>query len=279
MVPVEIPGLKAMHAVDAAGVHPLMLALGSERYVPYQPRQPQELLTLANAILGYGQASLAKFLFIAAHEDAPALRVADEAAFIDHVLRRFDPTRDLHFHTRTTIDTLDYSGTGLNAGSKLVLAAAGEPRRSLGERLPGGLRLPEGFGPVHVARPGVMVVQAPAWDEQGETLAAAFGDAMREGPLDGVETEWPLVVLVDDAEMTARSLANLLWVTFTRANPSHDVHGVRAFSEHKHWGCRGALVIDARIKAHHAPPLEEDPEVTRRVEAMAAPGGPLHGLF
>ena len=31
----EIPGLKEVHAVDAAGVHPLLLAIGSERYTPY----------------------------------------------------------------------------------------------------------------------------------------------------------------------------------------------------------------------------------------------------
>ena len=34
MVPVEIPGLKSINAVDAAGVHPLLIAIGSERYVP-----------------------------------------------------------------------------------------------------------------------------------------------------------------------------------------------------------------------------------------------------
>ncbi|MEM7158343.1 MAG: UbiD family decarboxylase [Myxococcota bacterium] len=279
MVPVEIPGLKAMHAVDVAGVHPLMLALGSERYVPYRPRQPQELLTLANAILGFNQASLAKFLLIAAHEDAPELTLHDETEFLAHVLRRFDPTRDLHFQTRTTMDTLDYSGTGLNAGSKLVIAAAGEPVRELGTQVPESLSLPDGFGPARLAMPGVLVVQAPAWDERGEAVAAAFGDAMVGSALAGTDTRWPLVVLADDAEMTARTAANLLWVTFTRANPSHDVHGVDAFVEHKHWGCRGSLIVDARIKAHHAPPLEEDPAVTRAVEAMAASGGPLHGLI
>jgi 4-hydroxy-3-polyprenylbenzoate decarboxylase len=35
------------------------------------------------------------------------------------------------------------------------------------------------------------------------------------------------------------------------------------------------LVIDARIKSHHAPPVEEDPTVNRRVDAWAAEGGPL----
>jgi 4-hydroxy-3-polyprenylbenzoate decarboxylase len=38
------------------------------------------------------------------------------------------------------------------------------------------------------------------------------------------------------------------------------------------------LVIDARIKPHHAPALEEDPAVAKRVDALAAPGGPLHGI-
>lgn len=279
MVPVEIPGLIAMHAVDVAGVHPLMLALGSERYVPYRPRRPQELLTLANAILGFNQASLAKFLIIAAHEDVPGLSLDDEGQFLSHVLQRFDPTRDLHFQTRTTMDTLDYSGSGLNEGSKLVIAAAGQPRRSLGDRVPPDLRLPDGFGPVHLARPGILVIGAPAWDERRQAVGAALGEALQGGPLSGTETAWPLVVLADDAEMTARTLANLLWVTFTRANPSHDVHGVGAFIEHKHWGCCGALIVDARIKPHHAPPLEEDPQVSRRVEAMAAAGGPLHGLL
>ena len=65
MVPASIPGVKEMHAVDAAGVHPLLLALGSERYVPYQRRLPMELLTQANAILGFNRASLAKYLIIA----------------------------------------------------------------------------------------------------------------------------------------------------------------------------------------------------------------------
>lgn len=48
---------------------------------------------------------------------------------------------------------------------------------------------------------------------------------------------------------------------------------------HKHWGCSGPLVIDARIKPHHAPPLEEDPRVMERVDALAAKSGPLHGII
>ena len=39
IIPTAIPGVKAVHAVDAAGVHPLLLAIGSERYVPYAERR------------------------------------------------------------------------------------------------------------------------------------------------------------------------------------------------------------------------------------------------
>src|SRR5207249_8285173 len=142
-----VHGIHAVHAVDAAGVHPLLLAIGSERYVPFaERRKPQELLTSANAILGQGQLSLAKYLLIVAKEDDPALDIHDIPAFFRHVLERFDPATDLHFQTRTTIDTLDYSaGMGLNAGSKLVIAAAGPPRRTLGTEVPRGLKLPDGF--------------------------------------------------------------------------------------------------------------------------------------
>jgi 4-hydroxy-3-polyprenylbenzoate decarboxylase len=70
-------------------------------------------------------------------------------------------------------------------------------------------------------------------------------------------------------------LSNFLWVVFTRSNPAADVYGIDASTHHKHWGCRGSLVIDARIKLHHAPPLIEDAEVTKKIDALATRGGPL----
>ena len=78
IIPTEIPGLKAVNAVDEAGVHPLLLAIGSERYTPYQKtRRPQELLTIANHICK-GQLSLAKYLFIVAQEDDANLDVQNK---------------------------------------------------------------------------------------------------------------------------------------------------------------------------------------------------------
>jgi 4-hydroxy-3-polyprenylbenzoate decarboxylase len=98
-------------------------------------------------------------------------------------------------------------------------------------------------------------------------------------PVDAPLARFRLIVIVDDSQFVAESLRNFLWVTFTRANPAADVHGVGSFVENKHWGCRGPLVIDARLKPHHAPPLVEDPEITRRVDALGAAGGPLEGII
>ncbi len=282
IIPSVLPGVKAVHAVDAAGVHPLLLAIGSERYTPYSAeRRPQELLTLANAILGQGQLSLAKFLIIVAHEDNPELDIHDIGAFLRHFLGRVNWTNDLHFQTRTTIDTLDYSaGEGLNNGSKVVFAAVGPKRRQLGVELPTGLRLPTCILAARVALPGVLALEAPP--HSGITASAEYEarlvevcDALAEQDLAG----FPLITLVDDAAFAAASLNNWIWTTFTRANPATDLLGVGAFAFRKHFGCRGPVVIDARWKPHMAPPLVEDPAITKRVDALAAHGGPLAGLL
>ncbi len=276
LVPTVVPGVKAVHAVDAAGVHPLLLAVGSERYEPFRTlERPQELLTQANAILGQGQMSLAKYLLIINQGDAPDLDLHDIPAFLRHLLERVDWSRDLHFQTRTTIDTLDYSGAGLNQGSKVVIAAAGPKLRKLPTELPANLALPRGFHAPRVVAPGILAVEGPPHAGDGSSLRRFC----RTIPPHDPTREFPLVVIVDDSDFTARSWRNFLWVTFTRSNPAVDLDGVDAFCDFKHWGCRGPLVVDARIKPHHAPPLLDDPAVEKRVDALAAPGGPLHGIY
>jgi 4-hydroxy-3-polyprenylbenzoate decarboxylase len=280
LIPTVVAGVKEVHAVDAAGVHPLLLAIAGERYVPYSAtRQPQELLTVANAILGQGQLSLAKYLLIAADEDAPGLHTHDIAAFLGHILERADWRTGLHFQTATTIDTLDYSGSGLNEGSKVVIAAAGPVRQRLASELPAGLELPPGFGPAALCLPGVVAVSGPPSCQgrgEGDPLLEEFCRFYQER---NAFAGFPLVVVCDDSAFTAATLNNFLWVTFTRSNPAVDIYGIRPENHGRHWGCSGALVIDARIKPFHAPPLVDDPVVERKIDALAAPGGPLHGII
>ena len=275
IIPTVIPGVRAVHAVDAAGVHPLLLAIGSERYMPYLERaEPQELLTQANAILGNGQLSLAKYLLITDDPDNQ-LDIHDIESFFRYVLARVDWRRDLHFHTRTTIDTLDYSGHGFNQGSKVVLAASGPPVRSLPDQLPAELSLPVGFTNPKLVMPGVLVIECSQGSQSESALETFLDSTSAEHPINS----FPVVTLVDDSEFTARSIANWLWITFTRSNPAIDIGGIDSFTREKHWGCHGSLVIDARIKAHHAPPLVEDPSVLAKVDARATRGDALAKLL
>ncbi len=260
----EIPGLKEVHAVDASGVHPLLLAVGSERYTPYAPtRQPSELLTIANHVLGTGQLSLAKYLYITA-DDSNAVSTHHIEDYHRFVWERLRTERDIHFHTNTSIDTLDYSGTGLNTGSKVVFAAYGEAVRTLEHELPNTLNANE----FKVVMPGVLAMKLSAFlnYESARTEMQSLDERLK--PIMESLRGFPLLVVCDDPEFLAKHINNYLWVTYTRSNPSHDIYGVDAFVENKHWGCRGPVIIDARLKTHHAPVLDKDPAVEKRVDEI-----------
>lgn len=276
-IPQEINGLKAVHAVDAAGVHPLLFAIGRESYTPYQTvERPQEILTIANQVLGKNQLSLAKYLIIAAAEDNPNLDIHDVKGFFTHILERIDLTRDLHFQTNTTIDTLDYTGDGLNAGSKVVFAAAGSKKRELAKELPAGFELPRPFNKAKLVLPGIIAVEGAdftSYDNE-ESVLESWTNAAKDINFKGIQ----LIVLVDNADFTAANENNFVWETFTKSNPAYDIYGIKSFTKFKHWGCEGPVIIDARRKPHHAPDLIKDETVERNIDRLFAKGGSLHGI-
>ena len=260
----ELPGVHAVHAVDEAGVHPLLLAMGSERYTPYQKNNPpMELLTQANHILGFGQLSLAKYLFILDKASAPEVDIHDAEAFIAAVLERIQLDRDLHFQTQTTIDTLDYSGESVNKGSKLVIAARGEPVRKLGKKIDLKLSMDHA-----VISRGILAIAIGEFIDY--TFALEQIDALRI-VLEGKDlSAFPLIVLCDDVNFLSEDYKNFLWQAFTRSNPSHDIYGMREKYKHKHWICEGNILMDVRKKPHHAPDLVVDAEVEKRAKEILA---------
>ena len=100
----------------------------------------------------------------------------------------------MHFQTRTTIDTLDYSGSGFNEGSKVVMAAAGPAIRQLETEVPAELKLPHELSNPAVCLPGVLAVSGPVWTERDDSwfdrLEHAIGDALDC-------RRFPLLVVVD----------------------------------------------------------------------------------
>ena len=291
MVPSSLPGVEAVHAVDASGVHPLCLAVAKENFIPYirpEEREPLELLKTANALLGFNQVSLAKYLMVAAKEDAGvklsagtdasgiklsasknqdvrraqdvrgaknasgALDARNVPAFFAHVLERVDLARDLHFQTSTFIDTLDYTGTRLNHGSKLVIAVAGIKRREL-RACAGdldGLKLPVGFSNAQIAMKGVLAVQ---WN--GSSSAADIAQLRDALACWEFHENYPWVSIVDDTSTiggnTQKSLDDFLWLTFTRSDPAQDIYGLNERFVQKHWAIDAPLIVDATIKLRH----------------------------
>lgn len=273
IIPSEFPGIQQVHAVDAAGVHPLLFAIGSERYMPFRSPRPEEILTQANRLLGSGQTSLAKYLFITAPFDQRRPDIYNIKAFLVWVLSRMDFTRDIHFQTNTTIDTLDYSGSGLNQGSKVVMAAYGPEVRTGTIDLPANLYLPPGFSQPKIFAPGIVVVKGSPHHNPlvGRAQAGTFCDSIMVNQWKGVH----LVVIVDDVNFTTANDQNFVWVTFTRSNPADDIFGVNRRVIHKHWTIDAPMVIDARVKQHHAPGLIDDPDILKRIDRFFVKNGPL----
>jgi len=262
----EIPGLKEVHAVDAAGVHPLLLAIGSERYTPYlQNKKPAEILTIANHILGTGQLSLAKFVFITA-DDSNKIGTHEVPAYLQFLLERIDLTSDIHFYTKTTMDTLDYSGENLNAGSKVVIAAYGDAKRSLASNVPEQIH--QLNANAKLVLPGIIALDAALINTKGlqEKLKGQGANLLNEL---GVV----MLILTENPSWMAETINNFLWACFTRTNPSHDMEGVDSFIDQKHWGANGPLIFDATIKKHHAPPVEKNAAIEKRVDAILAKYG------
>ena len=123
-------------------------------------------------------------------------------------------------------------------------------------------------GDAHLIMPGVIALNAAKMNiHLLQTILNGLGTELLENL--GVA----MLVLTEDSAWMASDMQNFLWATFTRANPSHDIDGIDAFVDHKHWGCKGPLIIDATIKKHHAPPVVKDAEVEKRVDAILAKYG------
>ena len=267
-IPNEIPGLKEINAVDAAGVHPLLLAVGSERYTPFLINDsPAELLTQANHILGTGQLSLAKYLIISGDPEKE-INCHNIKNFFKHVFERIDLSRDLHFYTKTSIDTLDYSGNDLNQGSKLVMAAYGKQKRELSLIIPDELNTCEFISKPALMMDGVIAIMLTPFTNYSnaklEIKKLSDWIEKRKEKFNGIVQ----IIIYDDFVFKPASdnLNDYVWITYTRSNPSYDIYGVGEKTENKHWSCEGPMIIDARKKPHHAPELKLSAQTEKSIE-------------
>ncbi len=237
LFPLVMPSVRKLWSYGETGFHSLAAAVVRDRY-------PREAIVSGFRILGEGQLSLQKFVFLTDQE----IDLTDFVTVLETILERVDWGRDLIVVSQTAQDTLDYTGPRVNHGSKGMLLGLGEVVRELPRRFDGTLP-----GGVVAARPycrGCLVVGGrPYAEEEGQAARIARED---------VFADWPLVVLVDDVDEATASSELFLWTTFTRMEPAGDIHGRSERVARFHVGLEAPVVWDCRVKPWYPEVMEVD---------------------
>jgi UbiD family decarboxylase len=245
LYPVVMPGVKAIWAYAETGVHALAGAIVRESYY-------KEAMAHAFRIMGEGQLTLTKFLMVTDVE----CDLSDFPRFLQIILERFEPERDLLIVHDTSGDTLDYTGRKFNHGSKGFMLGIGEKKRELPRTEP-EIRLPK----IEHARmfcPGCLVLAGASYD-----MAPDLGRELVPHA-NGQLAEWPLICLVDDASIV-RSQSDFLWTVFTRFDPAHDLYAQAEIAGNK-LRFSGPIVIDARMKPFYPDEVEVREDIARLVD-------------
>ncbi|MCB0320975.1 MAG: UbiD family decarboxylase, partial [Bdellovibrionales bacterium] len=120
LFPIVMPGVRDLWSYGETGYHSLATAVVHNRY-------KREAMVSGFRILGEGQLSLTKFLFIV---DRP-LQIRNFKEVLEYTLARADFRSDLYVFSHLSMDTLDYTGPEVNKGSKGILLGVGDPIREL----------------------------------------------------------------------------------------------------------------------------------------------------
>jgi 3-polyprenyl-4-hydroxybenzoate decarboxylase len=247
LFPLVMPAVERLWSYGETGYHSLATAVVKQRY-------RREAMASAFRILGEGQLSLTKFLFVTdRHVDVRNIRVT-----LEHILARTRPETDLYVFSNVSMDTLDYTGPTVNEGSKGVWLGLGDAVRDLPRHF-SAATTPRGVTDVRVFCGGCLVVGGPAYAEEPGAPSRLAGDP--------AFAEWPLVVVTDEPARAARSDMNFLWTTFTRFEPAADIHAADRRIVRNHIAYQGPVVIDARLKPWYPKELEARDDTAALVSA------------
>ncbi|MEY4667754.1 MAG: hypothetical protein RL518_453 [Pseudomonadota bacterium] len=243
--PLVMPQVLDLWSYGETGFHSLASAVVQERY-------SRESLSAAFRILGEGQLSLTKFLLLVDKR----MDLTDIRTVLPYILERADFAKDLGIFSNTAMDTLDYAGPRVNHGSKGLLVGVGEPIRALPRAFHGTL-------PPHARKaipfcPGCLVIEGDSYESAKELpLHIARSESLGE---------WPLIVVVDNAEAATRDSSSFLWTTFTRFEPAADIHAAYTGIHRNHVTFTPPIALDARMKPWYPAEVEADPDTRTLVD-------------
>lgn len=226
--PFVMPQIRDLWSYGETGFHALSAAVIRERY-------SREAMSAAFRILGEGQLSLTKCLFLIDKD----MDLKNFRQVLTHLLERVNWQKDLYVFSQLSMDSLDYTGPKINHGSKAVVLGLGEKIRTTPQEFKAS-NLPNFIRNVKVFCPGCLVVEIPGFTEDQNCVEHIAG-------LDEFK-DWPLLVAVDNAKKTCMSEISFLWTVFTRFEPAADIHAkeIKLVRHQVSWV--GPIVIDARMK-------------------------------
>ena len=246
LFPLVMPSVLDIWSYGETGYHSLAAACVQERYF-------RESAKSAFRILGEGQLSLTKFLWVLTEKRD----LRDFKPLLVHILERIHPPTDVYVFSNLSMDTLDYSGVEINKGSKGLWIVGREIRRSLPEVFSG--TLPKGVIAAEVFCPGCLVISLDAgWEAETQDLESLCRE--------GVFGPWPLLIVSDIAAKTVQSSKRFLWEVFTRMEPGRHMHCGEKKIVGSHLAWNGPIMIDARLAKDFPEELFCDPDTKKKVD-------------
>ena len=256
------PEIRDLWAYFEAGFHNLLAVAVENRFA-------KEGKKTALGLFGTGQLSLTKAIVLVDEDVNPR----DRAAVFGAIARHFDPAEDFLLLPGVPLDTLDFTSTTMNLGSKMVIDAQSHARRAgsagvepdrPGDALPA---VPPVSGDVADPRafdPGVLAHRL-AWGGLLAVQVRGDGRAVVERLIQRPEYAGIrlLAAVSDDVPLADDEL--LIWGIFTRFDCARDLVPARTEARGALLACRGPLGIDATWKAGYPNPVANLPEVIEKV--------------
>jgi UbiD family decarboxylase len=251
------PEIESLWAYYETGFHGLLV-------VSVRTRYHKEAVKTALGLLGIGQTSLTKVLILVSEE----VDVRRFSSVLRQLQENFNPPEDFLLLPGTAYDTLDFTSSTLELGSKMILDATRKVVR--GGQYSADSRHHDEGNAVSGVDPGTLVAGIVSYRYvEGTLLAIKVVNNSREI----VESlvKHPLlrnvkIIAAVSPDVDLNDDESLLWGIFTRFEPSRDV----VFAQTQLRGSlpvySGPMGIDAAWKQGYPEPLVMDEKIMRQVD-------------
>ena len=257
------PEIVDLWAYFEAGFHNLLVVAVENRFA-------REARKTALGLMGTGQLSLTKCIILVDAEVNPR----DRAQVFAALGRHFDPAEDFMLLPGVPLDTLDFTSTTMNLGSKMVLDAQSHSRLvgSAGVAAAGPGAPGNGTDALAtVADPRAcddeVLAHRLAWGGMLVVQVRGAGRAVVERLVQRPEYAAVKLLVAVSRDVALDDDELLLWGIFTRFDCARDVIPARTETRGAWLTCRGPLGIDATWKDGYPEPVGLPDPVIQKVSS------------